>query len=149
MAEKQKPCPFCGGENLKSKTTIIGRWGSQEYECRVVCQDCGGKGPPTAVSRGGLPNWNQRNDTVEVERLRAEHALAKKVMLRATEETAKERDRLLAEVERLRKVMSALLEVAEDLRGCTHDWDWKYGEYWDGEITKVRAALAGEEEKND
>jgi hypothetical protein len=47
---------------------------------------------------------------------------------------------LAAEVERLQAIVDALpklLEVAEDMRAYTHDWDWKYGEYWDNELAKA------------
>jgi hypothetical protein len=33
--------------------------------------------------------------------------------------------------------LAAALELADELRGYTHDWDWKYGADWD----KQRAAL--------
>ena len=45
----------------------------------------------------------------------------------------------------LREKFTSLLDVADDLRCYTRDWDWKYGEYWDGEIESARAALAAAE----
>jgi len=39
--------------------------------------------------------------------------------------------------------LAAALELADDLRSYTHDWDWKYGKTWD----EQRAALAAMSEK--
>ena len=39
----------------------------------------------------------------------------------------------MAELERLREALREALEYADDLRGYTHDWDWKYGEMWDAQ----------------
>ena len=35
----------------------------------------------------------------------------------------------------------AIVELIDDLRSYTHDWDWKYGAFWDAEITRVRSIL--------
>lgn len=51
---------------------------------------------------------------------------------------------------RLQAVVDELLGVADDMRIYTHDWDWKYGEYWDGVLEKAReAAKAAKEEEGD
>jgi len=38
-----------------------------------------------------------------------------------------------AEASALRESLEKALALADDLRSYTHDWDWKYGEFWDGE----------------
>ncbi len=36
---------------------------------------------------------------------------------------------------------TAILDLIEDLRHYTHDWDWKYGAEWDAEILRARKIL--------
>ena len=36
----------------------------------------------------------------------------------------------------------AIVELIDDLRSYTHDWDWKYGAFWDVEIARVRGILS-------
>ena len=36
----------------------------------------------------------------------------------------------------------AIVELIDDLRSYTHDWDWKYGAAWDVEIARVRGILS-------
>jgi hypothetical protein len=63
----------------------------------------------------------------ELERLRsAEAAEAARVQLAMNDE-----------IEELERALRDALELADDLRSYTHDWDWKYGEYWD----RTRAVL--------
>ena len=50
--------------------------------------------------------------------------------------------KVVAAVEELAAGFKSLLEVAEDMRDYTHDWDWKYGEYWDAELKKARETKA-------
>ncbi len=45
------------------------------------------------------------------------------------------------EIKRLQAIVDKLLEVGDDLRCYTHDWDWKYGEYWDKELNEAREAV--------
>lgn len=42
------------------------------------------------------------------------------------------------EIEHLYERFASLLEVAEDLRCYTTEWDWKYGDWWDAELEKAR-----------
>lgn len=37
-----------------------------------------------------------------------------------------------------------LLELAQELRNYTHDWDWKYGEEWDSEMKRSEEYLEKE-----
>ncbi|PIB91243.1 Lar family restriction alleviation protein [Caulobacter sp. FWC2] len=75
MAEDQlKPCPFCGGTNLKiSETARVGQ--------NVTCVDCGTNGP-FVRSLGDQDEaaiaWNRRAPAVSAERPGLE-AVAKKV----------------------------------------------------------------------
>ena len=46
---------------------------------------------------------------------------------------------LRGEIKRLQTALSDLVDVADDLRCYTRDWDWKYGEKWDEEIDVARA----------
>jgi hypothetical protein len=46
----------------------------------------------------------------------------------------------LKEAAELHERLTELLDAADDMRAYTHDWDWKYGEYWDGELAKAREA---------
>lgn len=48
---------------------------------------------------------------------------------------------------RLQAIVDKLLEVGDDLRCYTHDWDWKYGEYWDKELNEAREAAEASREK--
>lgn len=48
---------------------------------------------------------------------------------------------LADEVEKLRQAGRDLLEVSDDLRLYTADWNWKYGDYWDEELIKARSAF--------
>ena len=43
-----------------------------------------------------------------------------------------------------RRVESAL-ELIDDLRSYTHDWDWKYGEEWDKQRAEIAASAPAEE----
>lgn len=47
----------------------------------------------------------------------------------------------VVEIERLQAVFTNLLELADDLREYTHNWDWKYGEYWDRELNAAHEAV--------
>lgn len=38
-------------------------------------------------------------------------------------------------------VLEEAHELVADLRCYTHDWDWKYGDWWDEEITKLATAI--------
>ena len=38
-------------------------------------------------------------------------------------------------------MLAELLEAAEDMRNYTREWDWKYGEYWDGVLSKAREVI--------
>lgn len=39
--------------------------------------------------------------------------------------------------EAYRAGQESLRELVNDLRGYTHDWDWKYGEEWDAAIARI------------
>lgn len=43
-----------------------------------------------------------------------------------------------------RAAYADLLELAEELRGYTHEWDWKYGEEWNAAIARAKAVLGDE-----
>ena len=40
------------------------------------------------------------------------------------------------------KALADAIELVDDLRCYTHDWDWKYGEDWDAARVKLSEALA-------
>ena len=43
---------------------------------------------------------------------------------------------------RLRELIhERLFELVDDLRCYTHNWDWKYGEYWDKEYAEIKQLL--------
>ena len=63
MYMKTKPCPFCGGENIKIVT-------DHEYQddthCdrvkRIACDDCDIRGPQGLDEKGAIWAWNDRPD---------------------------------------------------------------------------------------
>ena len=69
------------------------------------------------------------------------------VMFADYEELLTQHTEQSAEIARLRATLSQASEYAAHLRCYTHDWDWKYGQYWDSEAISIRAALAASEVK--
>jgi len=49
---------------------------------------------------------------------------------------------LLALISAVRALREAEELIADMLPYCMEGWDWKYGQYWNDEHAKVRAALA-------
>ena len=74
MAEKLKPCPFCGGE-----AEMTGDDHTAFYLCRVRCLNCNGNaGRYFQTQAEALAAWNQRTESREreaMEKLRAMNCL--------------------------------------------------------------------------
>ena len=49
-----------------------------------------------------------------------------------------------SKIKRLHEIIDKLLELGDDLRCYTHDWDWKYGEAWDKDLDEIREATIAE-----
>ena len=63
MAEKLKPCPFCGGE-----AEMTGDDHTAFYLCRVRCLNCNGNaGRYFQTQAEALAAWNQRTESRERE----------------------------------------------------------------------------------
>lgn len=54
MSERLKPCPFCGGENVRVKSSA--RWGY------FVSCSCCAVGPSDGNRDGAIHRWNTRVD---------------------------------------------------------------------------------------
>lgn len=77
MENKLKPCPFCGGEDIKFSLKTTGRW-ERKYHLAMYCNDCHCYGTrsiitPTEDTRSqveknkeyeqiAIEKWNRRAD---------------------------------------------------------------------------------------
>lgn len=50
-----KPCPFCGKERLRVKSSL--RWGYF-----VACNHCAAVGPSSGTREGAIEKWNDRKE---------------------------------------------------------------------------------------
>lgn len=53
MAEKLKPCPFCGQEELRVETI-------NDNECWIECPSCGVETPLYENMKQAIVAWNRR-----------------------------------------------------------------------------------------
>lgn len=44
------------------------------------------------------------------------------------------------EIEKMQQKLARWSDLYADVRSYTHDWDWKYGNYWDKECDELRDA---------
>lgn len=67
--ETLKPCPFCGGSNLKLNFNIseYGAYGEKQFICEVRCYKCGAtltnygrNADPCIVKQDAIRQWNSR-----------------------------------------------------------------------------------------
>jgi Lar family restriction alleviation protein len=57
MVEGAKSCPFCGGDNLKVKSS--GRWGW------FVSCECAAVGPSASSRESAIQKWNTRVEPMQ------------------------------------------------------------------------------------
>ena len=63
MANKLKPCPFCGGENIKLKKERVFDANDRltgDYFYRYECQFCGSWGGGGYTDMAAIEKWNRR-----------------------------------------------------------------------------------------
>lgn len=67
--ETLKPCPFCGGNDLKLNFNMkeYGPYGEKQFICEVRCYKCGAtltshewNADPCIVKQGAIRKWNTR-----------------------------------------------------------------------------------------
>jgi hypothetical protein len=91
MTDELKPCPFCGGRNIRDTgRSLMGVADTPD----TYCVDCKAMGP----DHGGMQGWNTRADTPDVANEEARHI--NRDALEAMTKRAEEAEAKLAEYER-------------------------------------------------
>lgn len=91
--EKPKPCPFCGGTDLKLTYTMID--GAKVHY--VLCYECGAHGGIAMTEDFALTKWNTRRDE-EKTRMFGFYDGVSKALNEAEKDFAKELDEIEADV---------------------------------------------------
>lgn len=89
-----------------------------------------------------VPRWNMRAviSTVDIERSRTGMYVKYEDHAEAIAALKSQRDELLA-------VLKICIEAMDERRGYAEMWEYKYGEKWDEEDAKARAAISRAEAK--